>query len=195
MDRRQALRHMGTALALPVLSPGALDALTASAARCSGSPAVRTGALSDQEFDAVTRLADIILPETDTPGALDAGVPEFIDLIVAEWYETDEADRFRSGLETLEASAQSQFDAPFNRLSDEDADALVANLADEWNQLAQEAERAEEAGGSYDGPSPSHHFFYQMKWLTLTGFFTSQPGMTGTGYRIIPGRFEGCVVG
>ena len=39
----------------------------------------------------------------------------------------------------------------------------------------------------------SGNFFGAMKWLTLTGYYTSEVGATSElHYRVVPGRFEPC---
>ena len=38
--------------------------------------------LSAEQASLLTRLCDLLLPRTATPGALDAGVPEWIDLAI-----------------------------------------------------------------------------------------------------------------
>jgi hypothetical protein len=48
-------------------------------------------ALDPHQAETVATIAELILPATDTPGAREAQVPEFIDVILAEWY--DDADR------------------------------------------------------------------------------------------------------
>ena len=40
---------------------------------------------SGQEFSLVSRLADGLIPTTDTPGAVDAGVPAYLDALMADW--------------------------------------------------------------------------------------------------------------
>ena len=50
----------------------------------------------------VGELAETILPRTDTPGALDAGVPAFIDRMLATWDTAEERDRFIRGLGEIE---------------------------------------------------------------------------------------------
>src|SRR5919107_6360936 len=42
----------------------------------------KPGYFSEAEFDAISRLADLVIPETDTPGAVGAGVPAYIDSVV-----------------------------------------------------------------------------------------------------------------
>ena len=46
----------------------------------------------------VTAMADQILPKTDTPGALDVGVPAFIDRMLAGYYTDKERGIVRAGL-------------------------------------------------------------------------------------------------
>jgi len=39
----------------------------------------------------------------------------------------------------------------------------------------------------------SKNFFQAMKWLTLTGYYTSEVGATSEmHYRVVPGRYEPC---
>ena len=39
----------------------------------------------------------------------------------------------------------------------------------------------------------SKNFFQAMKWLTLTGYYTSEVGATTElHYRVVPGRYEPC---
>lgn len=57
----------------------------------------------------VAAMADAILPRTDTPGALDVGVPAFIEFITAEWMTEAERTEFRAGLAALEAHASAGY--------------------------------------------------------------------------------------
>src|SRR4051812_16149955 len=43
---------------------------------------------TESEFETIQRLADLIIPPSDTPGAVEAGVPAYIDYVVnssAQW--------------------------------------------------------------------------------------------------------------
>ena len=44
---------------------------------------------SDEEMQLVSRVSDLIIPRTDTPGALDVNVPGFLDGLMAEWASAD----------------------------------------------------------------------------------------------------------
>ena len=46
----------------------------------------------------ITAIAEQIIPATDTPGATDAGVPRFIELMVADWFDDAERQLFMTGL-------------------------------------------------------------------------------------------------
>ncbi len=52
-----------------------------------------------EQFQLVSCLADLIIPSTDTPGAVGAGVPQYIDLVVNE--DPKLQGVFRKGLEPL----------------------------------------------------------------------------------------------
>ena len=53
----------------------------------------------------VTAMADQILPKTDTPGALDVGVPAFIDRMLAGYYTDKERGIIRGGLVAVATDA------------------------------------------------------------------------------------------
>ena len=85
MERREALRLLGMAAALPLIPRESYAILRSARSKVdSDGGALRT--LSAKQDATVTRMAELILPETDTPGARAARVNEFIDLILTEWY-------------------------------------------------------------------------------------------------------------
>lgn len=126
-------------------------------------------------------LAEAILPETDTPGAKEAGVGEFIPVMVRDTYTEKDQNAFVEGLEGVDDRSKKEFDKKFQELSAEEQLQFV-NMLDKEAKEYQKNKKDEDA----------NHFFTMLKQLTLTGFFTSEVGMTkALRYVKIPGRYDG----
>lgn len=180
MDRRSALRLMGAgAAATAGTDLGALGrALHQQLGR--GAP---LRVLDPHQDATVVALCDAILPATDTPGAKAAGVNEFIDLLLAEWYDPSDRDHFVSGLADVDTRARAAFGKDFVDGTPAEQTALLIALDDaaaRWNAGSRDAR----------GPEP---FYRQIKWLTLFGYYTSEIGAEQElHYAIIPGRYVPC---
>ncbi|HAC07925.1 MAG TPA: hypothetical protein DCF71_18940, partial [Gemmatimonadetes bacterium] len=49
-----------------------------------------------------SRVSDLLLPRTETPGALDAHVPALLDQLMAEWASSDTQASHRAALAALD---------------------------------------------------------------------------------------------
>lgn len=128
-------------------------------------------------------LTDLILPATDTPGAKAAGVNAFIDLLLAEWVEPEDKERFLKGLADVDARARTAFGKDFLQGTADQQTALLVALDDE-------AARWKASPEATRGPEP---FYRMLKWVTLFGYFTSEVGaLQEEHYAIIPGRYVPC---
>ena len=178
MDRRDLLRMMGATAALAGLSPAKLSALLAPGAPRRTARAFFTA----EQREAVDALAEAIIPETDTPGAIEAGVTDFIELIVAEWYEADERERFMRGLAHIDQHSEALTGVRFAYAGEALQTAYLSGLESEGRALMERDEGA---------PAP---FFHQLRSLVLHGYYTSEIGMRDELlFRRIPGSFNGCV--
>ncbi len=89
-DRREALKIMG-AIGTTCSFPFTSNELYGQHVHAAAGPAAVYGAprfFTPDEFATVSRLAGLIIPQTDTPGAVEAGVPSYIDYVVdsnEEW--------------------------------------------------------------------------------------------------------------
>lgn len=153
MHRRQVVRYLGAALALPFL-PKSADAaieLGESLHRRLLAEEVPFRTLNARQQALVADIADLIVPKTDTPGATDVHVPEFVDLIATEWMSDDERSGFLAGLNEIDAKG-------FATLAAERKAATLTAL---------DKARNDKAGAG--------HAFGRLKALTVYGYFTSAP--------------------
>jgi hypothetical protein len=157
MRRREAVQFLGAALALPFIPRSAETAIKLGEAlhRRLGDVPFRT--LNRDQQAQVTSIAEMIIPETDTPGATAVKVPEFIDLILTEWASEDERTPVLAGLSDIDARATTMGASRFIDLSPAKKTELLTAL---------DGARADKAGAGLA--------FARLKALTVYGYFTSQ---------------------
>jgi Gluconate 2-dehydrogenase subunit 3 len=189
MDRRSALRLLTTAAAIPSLPHSALAAFRSVHASLSDSPALKT--LNPHQNAIVCAMADLLIPRTETPGALDARVNEFIDLILTDWFDPPERDRFLAGLAEVDDVSQKHFTNDFVALSAARQYEILTLLGERLLRDLQTPARALRNPGD-SAPEPQS-FYLTFRRLVLTGYFTSQPGATQQlHYEIIPTKVDFC---
>ena len=143
-------------------------------------------ALTAGRDDLVATLAELIIPETDTPGARAARVHEFVDNMLADWYEDADRDHFLAELATVAEKAKAAYSKSFLDLTEAEQTELLT---------AMEAESIAwmEALGNGQGDPEKPPFFVAMKGLTLFGYYTSEIGATQE-LRVMPmGVYRGDV--
>lgn len=100
MDRRTALNRIALVFGAAATGPAAAAFLSGCTAPGEG---YRPAVFSPEELERLGEIAEIILPRTDTPGALDAGAHRFIDLLLSEYYPADESAALAQGIRELMA--------------------------------------------------------------------------------------------
>ena len=181
MDRRELLALLGGAglagfACRPDKGPGDPSLQLAQG----GSP-YQFKALDAHQAATVAVLVDCIIPATETPGAAAAGVPEFIDVIVGEWYQPDERTQFLAGLTELDQRSAA---LGTGRFLDLDGGQQVALL---------ETVEAEAFAARKADPKAPTPFWLRLKSLTVYGYYNSAVGSLQELDRpAIPGRFDGC---
>lgn len=178
MDRREALQ-LAAMLLGGALSASCTRALQGGVTSSRG-PSVRV--LDAAELAAVAQAAERIMPRTDTPGAIDAGVPDFIHRVIADWYSEEERTIFVDGLRALDRDARARFGVAFADASEDRQTALLAAL-----EAAGPPQSSVPAGGAGTAP-----FFAKLKELTVLGYYTSEVGANAElVYRPVPGEYRG----
>ena len=109
MNRREMMLAAISTMAGVMVGSPTLRVIAGEAPTTSASRVVLQG----HQPEMVRVLAEMILPATDTPGAIEAGVPRFIEMMVADWYTDTERGIFLDGLTALDASCRTAYGADF----------------------------------------------------------------------------------
>ncbi len=136
--RREALLSIAAAAAIPAV-------------------AQQSSVLTAPETESISALVETILPRTDTPGAIDVGVPAWIERKLAS--DPQLADKFRAGLAALESAAMQRFNTRFAALTDDQKTALLTPAAN-------------------DPSTTLGEFFKLAKSFTVDAYYTSKEGLT-----------------
>lgn len=90
-----------------------------------------TAFLTAEELAALRRLGEVVFPRTRTPGALEAGAAEFLDLLLSQSSRERQA-LYREGLAKLNAESARRYREPFAKLGISQIDELLAPLGAPW---------------------------------------------------------------
>jgi hypothetical protein len=186
MQRRDALRLLAGATALPLLSRDALALFRATYEELPANTELKT--LNAHQNATVIAMSEMIIPETRTPGAKAARVNEFIDVILTDWYAPHERARFLAGLEDVDARSRKLSNKDFVDCTAEQQLAVMKALDEEAGTLSLPA------GAPWSRRNePASHFFLMLKQLTVIGYYTSQVGFEEELHeQIIPPAHDAC---
>ncbi|WP_230482148.1 gluconate 2-dehydrogenase subunit 3 family protein [Sphingomonas sp. Leaf21] len=177
IDRRHALAGITAMFGSALFAPIARAAGAVEQAR-GAIPVISDGPPSVAIFTPVQRatmvaLSERVIPTTDTPGAIAAKVPEFIEKMLADWASPDDKLPIIAGLDAIEARSQS-----VNRVS-----AAKATPAQQDTLLTEAMEGVLPQGKA---------FFEPFRQLVITGYYTSEIGITQEReYLPVPGEYNG----
>jgi len=113
------------------------------------------------EYAVIERLTEMIIPADETPGASEAGVAEFIDLMVSR--DGNLQRDFRGGLAWLEGHSRKTGGRAFIKLSEQEQTAMLERLAYKSKFKP--------------GTERGRKFFGLVREYTVMGFYTSEVGL------------------
>lgn len=186
-DRRSLLKIFG-AVGATCAYPFASDELFGQTAQPhrheapSEQPDTQPQFFNKGDFAIISRVADLIIPATDTPGAVAAGVPGYIDLVIAR--NTDQQLVVADGLRWLDAEAARVSSQKFLELTEKQQLSILEPLC----------ELADTTTGFARGRNVQ--FFALIKSLTADGYYTSRQGLREElGYKgnSAMGEYPNCV--
>ena len=180
MQRRDAIKSL-----LAISAASALAACTGKTDSGEAKPAASASLkfasegkfLNADEMALVAALAQTIIPNTDTAGAIEAGVPEAIQGLASEWGDDNYRKYTRSGLATIDKHFKSIGGQAFANQSERQRESLLSRYdADVFSGKVKD------------------DYYRDFKSTVATAYYMSEPGATEELiYEAVPGEWKGCV--
>jgi gluconate 2-dehydrogenase gamma chain len=144
------------------------------------------GTYAPKFFDApsyktLQAMCETILPaDADAGGAIEAGAPEFIDLLTSE--NAEYQSTLGGGLKWLDSTCKTRYSKAYLECSEAQQKEVLDLIAYRKN------------GDQNQGLEPGVEFFSLLRRMTADGFFTSRIGIKYLGYKgnTFLTRFPGC---
>ena len=131
--------------------------------------------LTGERYTQLEQISDAMIPATDTPGAIAAGVPEFLRQMLTEWASERTRAEMIGVLDSIERQAWSQYGAAFVELP-------VPRRADVVRIVDEESIARADAA------------YRRFKYLVLVGYYQSEIGATRElRYELVPGAWRSCL--
>jgi gluconate 2-dehydrogenase gamma chain len=168
LSRRQALQSIAASVTLGSLPIEAAQQVHQHAAEQKKKTAgvYKPKLFNAHEYETVARLSELIIPADDVSGsALEAGAPEFIDVIAS--HNEELATRLVGGLAWLDRQMESSQGKPFLTCTPEQQLAMLDLIAYRKNATKY---------------ATGVRFFDWMRRLTADAFYTSPMGIKDVGY-------------
>jgi hypothetical protein len=186
MDRREAIKQ--AALISGFAMSGSMMTVLLQSCQSDATPVTEPWTpafFTEEEGLALAEIGETILPKTDTPGARDALVHEYIDQAVAACMDEEDQEKFKTGFTALLADCQQEHQKSFVEC---DAPTRLAFL-NKQDKASREFMDANPDLENEDIP-----FFINLKQMILFGYFTAEKvGTEVTAYLPIPGGYEPCM--
>jgi len=170
VSRREVLQGL-------IVSMGGATALSA----CGGianviatSPAGSAHFYTESEMALLSRICELIIPRTETPGALDVNVPGYLDSLMSEWASTDTKNQHRQSLDQISADLDERVRGSFLMASNDSAEQALTALD----------AKAFEADNTLQG-------YRTLKGYITQAFFATEGGATEElKWVAFPGRWD-----
>ena len=169
IDRRTTLASLGAMFGTALFAPIARAATATQPLQ----GAVGAPVFTSAQKAIVSALSERVVPTTDTPGAIAAGVPAFIEQLLGEWGLPGDVAPIAAGLAAIDARSRLDYGVGAAQASAVQQDALLT-LA--MNRALPGVEG----------------FFDAFRQLVVTGYYTSEVGITAEReFLPVPGSYDG----
>lgn len=124
MDRRQALKNLGFGAGILIVGPTALSLLQS----CKNDPKIgwEPAFLSISNGLALKQILNVIIPKTDTPGANDLNLAEFIDSYMDQVASEKRQLYFKRSADAFSVAFKNEFDKELDKGKEKDFEKIIS---------------------------------------------------------------------
>jgi len=196
MDRRELLKMIAVLTGTAVVGGDFL------LSGCTNPDAGTSTDFSQENIAFLDEVGETILPKTNTPGAKDAKIGDFMRTMVNDCYTKADQTAFHKGIQQLDEACNKMHNTDFMKATPEQRKSLLTQLDGEAKQYAtkrpafdaeqikREKEEHEKGNSGFQREKWTAHYFSMMKQLTVLGYYTSKEGRMGAlNYTPVPGKF------
>ncbi len=195
MERREALKNIGFGSAALFSSSMLFGAMQG----CSASPEVNWVPVffTPEEAAQMEKICEAIAPKTNTPGAIDAGVPSHLDQSFAVLNSEKESEYFKQGLSVFVDNFNESQEVSFNKASVQQITDVINSYFRRYNDNPDILKRYRETFGDAGEKSDEFveaHFVTTAVDATFRSYFTSELiGEEVMAYDPVPQNYNGCI--
>ena len=175
LDRRTFLRNAVGASGLLAFSGSAISEQLVEHALKFSEQNNKAQVFNPLQMQIVKQLADLIIPDTETKGAVKTACHFFVDSHLFHIYSQDVQTACKQVIDNIEKNSITLTQKPFIELSQTQQIKLLTQLEQQkspWH-------------------NSDYHAFKQIKYLLVFGYFTSQVGATqALKYQAVPGGYK-----
>lgn len=177
MNRRNVLRYSAYTVTGAALLPLIQSCKSATDTATGFKPSF----FDPEQFSMVSDICDVLLPETDTPGAVSLGVPAFFDHMVGAVFPTEQKEGFRTSFGKLQNLLDSKSDGgSFAKLSSDAKQKLITDLDRQWH--------------NDDSDSDEKAAYLSVRSQAISYYLgTEEVATNQLNYLPVPGQYEGCI--
>ena len=185
MDRRKVLQQTGLLAGASILMPSVVSLFQSceTVSRSDWKPLF----FNVEESQTISALLDMILPRTETLGALDVKADVFIDKVIAATYNEADQKHIRSEIASFNLVCKEKYNGTFIELSKADRIKVLQQVE------ATSGKFNSGVWGTGVGDQEPIGFYRSMKSMAIWAYFTSEEiGENVLNYDPIPGKYEPC---
>ena len=176
MDRRKVLQNIGWGLGAVATTP----AVSSIFQSCQTAPSWTPKFFAESQWNMINELMELIIPETDIPGAKSLKLAAFSDGYIYAVLNEDRQNEIQNSADafvaqTLKSTGKSSIDS----VSVEELDGQLSKYL---------------KGETPQGESAAAEFAEQLRSFTISAFKTNEYiGENVMAYLPVPGQYKGCV--